>query len=69
MRSLIEPPGFMYLELQEQLARPGVEAVQLQHRRVADHFEAFWIDVHGDSGEGLRRAPESRASARRSDTL
>ena len=43
--------GIRVFELQEQLARPGIEAVELQHRRLADHFDGVLIDAHGESPE------------------
>ena len=38
-------------ELQEQLARPGIEPMELQHRRPADHFDSVLVDAHGESPE------------------
>ena len=41
--------GIHVFELQEQLARAGVEALQLQHRRAADHLQRILVNVHADS--------------------
>ena len=37
----------LQLELEEELARPGVELPELEHRRPADHLEHVAVDFHG----------------------
>ena len=36
----------LQLELEEELARPGVELPELEHRRPADHLEHVAVDLH-----------------------
>jgi len=46
--------GIERLELEIELARPDIEALQTQHRRAADHLDHIGIDAHRDPRAAVR---------------
>src|SRR5690606_32295992 len=53
--------GIHRLELHVQLARSGIEPIDPQHRRAADHLDDVGINVHGNSAENPSSLPYARA--------
>src|SRR5690606_37549681 len=63
---LDRPPGVLALQLEEESARPRVDLLHLDHRRLADQVQqrAGWTGQDGGGGEGHAGLRNVRAEAR-----